>query len=360
MSLGDRSDEEEDEEEDAIKSLRDLKRKIYEVLPDDVLPPPDSTTKRFVLSVYISQPYMDYLCHYSDAMSLLSEIMPTMWYIVQRRIGLITFNFVFRQRVLACRLLKPEDNEVIDYRLPVSGVVASNLEELKHQTQPFSAQKPKVIGFRESDYMVCKGFACSPAKLDDDTGLLAKTQTKLVVNAKYIEELERLARQALTVASHAEWTLGTAVVLLQDNDTTAAVRCIESVGMAQSHNASLLARSLANITHIRRDQFLATSALSSSAKSALAQLPIPTTGKLFDGKIADTVSKDANTSSNRALVSIASSLKNKSSFKLPKPKSASESKPRAKTSSFNNSFRGKTQPKSNPKKSQFFEKKEKK
>lgn len=52
--------------------------------------------------------------------------------------------------------------------------------------------------------MVCKRFACSPAKLDDDTGLLAITQTRLVINAKYIEELERSAGQALTVASHGE------------------------------------------------------------------------------------------------------------------------------------------------------------
>ena len=90
-----------------------------------------------------------------------------------------------RPRTLACRLLKPDDDEGTDYRLPLSGVVKASLEELKHQQQPFSAVKPKISGFRENDYTVCQGFSFASAKLDDDCNLLAKTQSKLVVSSKY-------------------------------------------------------------------------------------------------------------------------------------------------------------------------------
>lgn len=246
---------------------------------------------------------------------------------------------------MACRLLNPEaDEDTTDYRLPLSDVVKASIGELTHQTQPFSAVRPKIPGYRDNDYAVCDNFQVQHAKLDDDVNLLAKPQSKLTVNARHFEELERLSRQALVVASHAEWVLGSAVLLLQNEDTAGAIRSIESVGLAQSHNAGLLARMLANFTHVRRDQFLATSSLSSAAKASLSQLPMPTAGTLFDGRIAETISKDANTSSHKALVSIASSLTTKSQFKLPAPstKTSYVQKSKGKDSSgFKNSFRGK-------------------
>ena len=268
-----------------------------------------------------------------------------------------SFTCNFRQKTLACALLDDkEDDDGLDYRLPLSQVLKSSLEEVKHQNTPFSAIKPKIIGFREHDYQVSSGFEMKPSKLDDNITLLAKAQSKIVVSTKYIEELERLTRQAIAVASHSEWTLGSAVVLMQKGDKSSAIRSLQSVGLAQSHSASLLTRLLSNLTHVRREQFLSVASLSSSAKANLADLPIPLEGCLFQDKLADTISQDANTSSNQALVSIASKLQSSSkndwkltaksskSSKSTKQKEKSFTKPKG---SFRDSFRGKSKEKKN-------------
>lgn len=244
----------------------------------------------------------------------------------------------------------------------MSGVVKASLAEMEYQASPFTASRPKIQGFREGDYAVSEEFTLKHIKVDDNVSLLAKPQTKVVVPARYLEEMEKLTRQALAVASHAEWVLGSAVVLLQQGETSSAVRSVESVGLAQSHNASLLARLLANLTHLRRDQYLSICSLSSSAKASLSQLPIPYAGLLFKGRIADTVSLDASTSSNQALVSIASSLKAKSGWKVPSnssKKSASfQSRSPKGTDKPKHSFRGKQKEKPSQKFS--FDKKAKK
>lgn len=208
-----------------------------------------------------------------------------------------------------------ENEEELDYTLPLSTMVKQSLEELHYQSQPLSASAPPLKSFRARDYEVGEGFSLKPAKLDDDISLVGKYVSKAVVPSKSLEEMEKLTRQALAVGSHAEWVLGSVVALMDANDVKGVVRAIDSINIAQRHNAGLLSRLLANLTNARRDQFIATSSLSSVAKASLNQLPIPMKSKLFDEKLSEVVSKDAETTSKQALVSLACKFKEDKSHK---------------------------------------------
>ena len=204
-------------------------------------------------------------------------------------------------------MAKDEDEE-LDFTFPLSSMVRQSLEELKHQNHALTSSSPAIKSYRGRDYEVGDGFSHKPSRLDDDISLLGKSNSKAVVSSKTLEELEKLTRQALLVGSHAEWVLGSVVALMDANDAQSVVRAIESLNIAQRHNASLMSRMLANLTFARREQFLATSSLSSVAKASLYNLPIPLDSKLFDNKIAETVERDAETTSKQALVSLAGRL----------------------------------------------------
>lgn len=218
------------------------------------------------------------------------------------------FLLSFRHQTIAERLMAKDEEEQLDYTFPLSMMVKESLEEVRYQTNPLTSSCPPIKSFRGKDYLVSEDFSQKPSKLDDDVTLLTKPLAKAVVSTKLLEELEKLSRQAILVGSHAEWVLGSAVALMESNDVQGVVRAIESINIAQRHNAALLSRLLANLTYARREQCLATASLSSVAKNELFSLPIPLDNKLFQGQISPVVSKDAETTSKQALVSLAGKL----------------------------------------------------
>jgi hypothetical protein len=214
-----------------------------------------------------------------------------------------------------------EEEDQFDYVFPLSLMVKDSLEELSYQSSPFTSTSPAIKSFRAKDYEVGGGFSLRPAKLDEDAALLGKLQPKAVLSHKMLEEMERLTRQSISVGSHAEWVLGSVVALMDANDAPGVIRAIESINIAQRHNAALLSRLLANVTNARRDQLLAPACISSVAKASLFKLPLPLDNKLFSGIISDTVAKDAETTSKQALVSLAghmsASKEKKPSWTMP-------------------------------------------
>ena len=180
---------------------------------------------------------------------------------------------------------KPQDDDDTDYSLPLSQVMTSAIEEVKHQKQAFKSKYPRIRVFHVSNYQVQRDtLKLSYSRTDDDAALLGKASNKALIPCKYIEEMETLTRQLMLVASHSDWVLGSSVALLQQGDTGAVIRSIESLCLAQSHTAALLARLLANLVHVRQDQLVSTSALSSATKSSLLKLAMPLNSALFEGK----------------------------------------------------------------------------
>ena len=241
----------------------------------------------------------------------------------------LTNNYIIvRLKTIAERLMAGDEDEEeeYDFRLPLSQLSVSAITDLKAKTALLSASNPKLAGFRFKDYEVNKGFVEKSSPLDEDISILGKIGNKAVVSTKFLEEMEKLVRQSILVASHAEWTLGSVICLMKKDDTPSVIRALESMNASQKHSAGLLARLLANVTNVRRDQFLATSAISSVAKLELAKLSVPLEGPLFQNKISEIMAKDAETSSRQALVSLAN--------KLTVP--ARQSKPQMTLPKFNN------------------------
>lgn len=187
------------------------------------------------------------------------------------------------------------------------------------ENRPLSAFNPRLPKFRSIDYRVLNDeLSEKAARADVDVDLLGKHTRQVVVRYAFLEECERLARQSLLVANHAEFALGAAVALLQNEDAQGAIRTIESLNMAQKHMSGLIARSLVNIIHARRTHFLP-STLSSATQASLLHLPLPLEGSLFGGNIAESVRKDLESSSHSTIAKLASKLSNSS---VPKPKVA--------------------------------------
>ena len=231
-----------------------------------------------------------------------------------------------------------EEEEQLEYVFPLSMMVKESLEEVSYQNAPLTSSSPVIKSYRMKDYEVGEGFSQRAAKLDEDVALLSKPLAKAVISSKSLEEIEKLVRQSISVNSHAEWVLGSAVALMEANDPQGVVRAIESINFAQRHNAALLSRLLANITFMRREQCLSTASISSVAKTALLKLPVPLDNKLFEGKISEIVSKDTETTSKQALVSLAGRMNNsktqKVSWSLPSFKKDNKKVQDKPTSSF--------------------------
>ncbi|XP_067934830.1 uncharacterized protein [Watersipora subatra] len=108
-------------------SLRELKRNIFEVLPDSILPPPDHKVKSKTI-----------------AEQMLSQD-------------------------------RPQDDDDTDYSLPLSQVMTSAIEEVKHQKQAFTSKYPRIRGFHVSNYQVQGDtLKSSYSRTDEDAALLGR------------------------------------------------------------------------------------------------------------------------------------------------------------------------------------------
>ena len=82
---------------------------------------------------------------------------------------------------------------------------------------------------------------------------------------------------------------------MQKEDTGGFVRTMDSITLAFKNATALSSRLLANLTMLTRVALLCGSAITSAAKKPLMKLSVPRDGRLFEGEIADTMSKDAET-----------------------------------------------------------------
>ena len=89
--------------------------------------------------------------------------------------------------------------------------------------------------------------------------------------------------------------MGAVVALERKKDTAGFLRTFNSITLAFKHATALSFRLQISIIMLRRDASLCSSAITSSAKKYLMKLSVPRDGLLFEGKIAGTVSKYAET-----------------------------------------------------------------
>ncbi|XP_067933007.1 uncharacterized protein [Watersipora subatra] len=128
-------------------SLRELKRNIFEVLPDSILPPPDHKVKSKTI-----------------AEQMLSQD-------------------------------RPQDDDDTDYSLPLSQVMTSAIEEVKHQKQAFTSKYPRIRGFHVSNYQVQGDtLKSSYSRTDEDAALLALS------TGRRRSEIHALTRESINIS----------------------------------------------------------------------------------------------------------------------------------------------------------------
>lgn len=141
-----------------------------------------------------------------------------------------------------------DGEEEYDYRLPLSKLYASAVTDLQCHTTLVTTINPKLSGFhlknRGKWWIWWQDCTLGRRRLScGETKTLSSGVTK-----SYWESWEADWTIFILVSSHAEWTLGSVILLMKDDDTQNVVRALESMNVSQNHFAGLLARLLTNVT----------------------------------------------------------------------------------------------------------------